>query len=78
MFLQNGKWLVIPETLYFALLLLFGFLAVMSIIALLIGTVKKRKAKYFLRWGIVVIISAIYLTATLRLGWIVANTMIGG
>lgn len=78
MFLQNGKWLVIPETLYFALLLLFGFLAVMSIIALFIGTVKKRKAKYFLRWGIVVVISAIYLTATMRLGWIVANTMIGG
>lgn len=78
MFLLTHKWLVIPETLYIALLLLFVFLAVISIIVLVIGAMKKKKMKWFTLWGVVLLISAAYLIATLGLGWIVANTMIGG
>lgn len=78
MFLLTHKWLAIPETLYIALLLLFVFLAVISIIVLVIGAMKKKKMKWFTLWGVVLLISAAYLIATLGLGWIVANTMIGG
>ncbi len=78
MFVLTHKWLAIPETLYITLLLLFVFLAVISIIALVIGAMKKRKMKWFTLWGVVLLISAAYLVATFGLGWIVANTMIGG
>ncbi len=78
MFLLTDKWLAIPEMLYIALILLFGILAVISIIAHVIGVMKKRKTKYFIVWGLVAFISAAYLVAALGFGWIVANTMIGG
>lgn len=78
MVFPTHKWLAIPETLYIALLLLSGFLAVISIIALAIGAMKKRKRKWFTLWGGVLLISAAYLVVTLGLDWIVANTMIGG
>ncbi|WP_367925088.1 hypothetical protein [uncultured Ruthenibacterium sp.] len=78
MFLQTGKWLAIPEPLHIALVLLFGVLAAISTIALILGIVKKKKSKYFVLWSTVILISAAYLIASLGFGWIVANTMISG
>ncbi len=70
--------LVIPETLYIVLFLLFSISALISVIAFVIGAVKKKKMKWFILWGVVVLISAVYLIAALEFGLIAANTMIGG
>lgn len=78
MFLLSDRWVVIPEMLYIGLLFLFVFLVVISIVAIVMGAMKKKKMKWFILWGVVVLVSAIYLVATFGLGWIVANTMLGG
>ncbi len=78
MFLKTSHWIAIPEQLYIVLLFLFCALGIVSAIALIVGVSKKRKNKYFILWGMALLVSAIYFVASFGFGWIVANTMIGG
>ena len=78
MFYISRNWIAIPEALYFSLLLLFGILAVISIVALGIGTAKKKTARYFIVWSVILLVSLLYPIAVLRFHWIIANTMFGG
>ena len=69
--------LIIPEFIY--IVLLFGGIA-LSLVSLFMGIrglIKKRDKRYFIKWGIVLLLCliAVVLTTT---GVIVANTMIGG
>lgn len=78
MSLKTSRWIVIPEQLYVVLLFLFCALAIVSAIALIVGVSKKRKNKYFILWGMALLVSAAYFVVSFGFGWIVANTMIGG
>ena len=69
--------LIIPEFIY--IVLLFGGIA-LSLVSLFMGIrglIQKRDKRYFIKWGIVLLLClvAVVLTTT---GVIVANTMIGG
>lgn len=71
------KYLIIPELIY--IMLLYGGI-VLSLVSLLMGIrgfIQKRERRYFIKWGIVLLVclAAVVLTTT---GIIVANTMIGG
>ena len=71
------KYLIIPELIY--IMLLYGGI-VLSLVSLFMGIrglIKKRDKRYFIKWGIVLLLClvAVVLTTT---GVIVANTMIGG
>ena len=71
------KYLIIPELIY--IMLLYGGI-VLSLVSLFMdmrGFIKKRERRYFIKWGIVLLLClvAVVLTTT---GVIVANTMIGG
>jgi len=69
--------LIIPELIY--IMLLYGGI-VLSLVSFFMGIrgfIKKREIRYFIKWGIVLLLClvAVVLTTT---GVIVANTMIGG
>jgi len=69
--------LIIPELIY--IMLLYGGI-VSSLVSFFMGIrgfIKKREIRYFIKWGIVLLLClvAVVLTTT---GVIVANTMIGG
>ena len=51
MFLLSDRCFVIPEMLYIGLLLLFCFLVVISIVAIVMGAMQKKKMKWFILWG---------------------------
>jgi len=69
--------LIIPELIY--IMLLYGGI-VSSLVSFFMGIrgfIKKREIRYFIKWGIGLLLClvAVVLTTT---GVIVANTMIGG
>ena len=69
--------LIIPELIY--IMLMYGGI-VLSLVSFFMGIrgfIKKREIRYFIKWGIVLLLClvAVVLTTT---GVIVANTMIGG
>ena len=71
------KYLVIPEILY--MVLLYGGIALLlvSLFMGIRGIIKKSKRQYFIKWGIVLLVSLVAVVLT-TIGVIVANTMLGG
>ena len=70
--------LMIPEKMYFALLFICGVISIVSITALIYGAAKKKTITYYIVWGIILLISAVYLILTLGTHSIIAHTMVGG
>ena len=69
--------LIIPELIY--IMLLYGGI-VSSLVSFFMGIrgfIKKREIRYFIKWGIVLLLCLVTLLLTTT-GVIVANTMIGG
>ena len=69
--------LIIPELIY--IMLLYGGI-VLSLVSFFMGIrgfIKKREIRYFIKWGIVLLLCLVTVVLTTT-GVIVANTMIGG
>ena len=71
------KYLIVPEFIY--VILFFGsiILSLVSFFMGIRGFIKKREIRYFIKWGIVLLLCLVTLVLTTT-GVIVANTMIGG
>lgn len=77
-FQLTKNWLMIPEKLYFALLFVCGVISIVSISALICGAAKKKTLTYYIIWGIILLISILYLILTLGTHSIIAHTMVNG
>ena len=71
------KYLIIPELIYIMLLCGGIVLSLVSLIMGIKGYIKKRESRYFIMWGIVLLLCLVVVKLTTT-GVIVANTMIGG
>ncbi|MDE6642265.1 MAG: hypothetical protein K2K63_17280 [Acetatifactor sp.] len=77
-FQLTRNWLMIPEKLYFALLFICMVISIASVSALICGAAKKKTLTYYIIWGIILLISIVYLILTLGTHSIIAHTMVGG
>lgn len=71
------RYLIVPEILYIILLLVSLILSFVSVFMIIKGIIRRNSKQYFIKWGIIFIVSLIIHLST-RTGMIVANTMIGG
>ena len=71
------RYLIVPEILYIILLLGSLLLSFASVVMVIRGIIKGNSKQYFIKWGIIFVVSLIIHLST-RTGVIVANTMIGG
>ena len=71
------RYLIVPEILYIILLLGSLLLSFASVVMIIRGIIKRNVKQYYIKWGIIFIISLVIHLST-RTGVIVANTMIGG
>lgn len=76
-YFSRFHWLVVPEIAY--ILLLFGsWMAMMvSVIMVVIGTVKKKEKQCFAKWGIMLLVALVISLLTMT-GKIAPNTAFGG
>ena len=77
-FAFTSRWLMLPAPLYFSLLFLSLLLTALSGGMLIEGLIRKKPRGHFIRWGAVLLLSALYLLLALGTQTLIANTMVGG
>ena len=71
------KYIIVPEFIH--ILLFYGglVLALVSLIMGILGMVRKKGKRYFILWGILLVVSLAAVLLTIS-GTVVADTMLGG
>lgn len=77
MFMITRNWIMIPQRLYYIIMLGGGVLSVMSVGLIIYGILKKKNIRYLFSWSVVLFIGVLFVILTLSQK-IVGHMMVGG